>query len=877
MKQSFSLRRWFFSAALIALLISLVSCGGPKQATVQTPTTNPAGPETEVRNLDTLVVTPSEPLVETEPAIPNELPVYRATQPLKVDLLHTKLDLQFDWSAEAVLGKATLKLTPYFAPIESISLDAKGFEIHEVKLSNNHDELEHTYDGRQLTIALDREYLKDEVLEIFINYTAHPSEGESGSAAITSDKGLFFINPKGEEAGKPQQIWTQGETDFNSRWFPTVDQPNERCTQEVILTVEDRFKTLSNGALVASTNNPDGTRSDHWKLDTPHAPYLFMIAVGEFAVVSDTWKGKRVDYYVEAEYEDDAREIFAHTPEMLTYFSDLVGIDYPWNKYSQVIVRDYVSGAMENTTAVIFGDFVQKDKRSLIDDDNDYIVAHEMFHHWFGDYVTCESWSNLTLNEGFANYAEYLWFEHKYGLDRAANHRIQEIQGYLFQASNNAHPLIHFQYADKEDMFDQHSYNKGGLVLHMLRHYLGDEAFFAGLKHYLEKNALSAVEVDELRMAFEDVVGEDLNWFFNQWYLAAGHPVIEMDYSWADSTKTLQVSVEQTQDPSISPSIFEIPTSLKIYYQDGTSEQVPVVLNQRSQTMDFDLAEAPALVVLDPERIQLAIINCDYSTEEYRWMYDFQAALELRLEAIGKLAGASDEKSIKLVETALSDPFWSVRRQALTSINWEKRSDLHEKLADMAASDKNSQVRAEAIYALGSLQDATYKDVVAKGINMTDAYVVVGASIRTLNDLDPTMCQEKIASLKEDDHPEIVAAISSIYGPSKDTTHMSYFAKHMRSVSGLPALDFYQNFETLLSEIDLDGQQDWLRSAKSVALDQTTSPYTRIAATRMIISRLAQEKRNSEHGQILKGFVEEIIATETNKEVRSIYRQFLGT
>ena len=865
--------RSYFLIGTIFLML-FVACNVPKQTTVQTEPEAPV--EVEVRNLDTLVVRPTEPMVLT-PEAPNTLPVYRSSQKLDIDILHTKLDLRFNWEEEAVIAKATLTLTPYFAPIEEVVLDAKGFDIHSITLLNTGERLSPNYDGRILSIPLKKSFHRGEELRLYIDYTAHPSEGESGSAAITSDKGLFFINPRGEEGDKPQQIWTQGETEFNSRWFPTLDQPNERCTQEITMTVQDRFKTLSNGNLVNSTQNPDGTRTDHWKMDEPHAPYLFMVAVGEFAVVSDTWKNKKVDYYVEQDYEEDARDIFAHTPEMLTYFSDLVGVEYPWDKYAQVIVRDYVSGAMENTSAVIFGDFVQKHKRSLIDEDNDYIVAHEMFHHWFGDYVTCESWSNLTLNEGFANYAEYLWFEHKYGKDRAASHRMQEIQGYLFQANDNVHALIDFGYAHKEAMFDQHSYNKGGLVLHMLRNYVGDDAFFASLNKYLVDHAHSAVEVHDLRIAFEDVTGEDLNWFFDQWYLDAGHPLLAMDYAWDDSTNILSVDINQTQDPETSVAIFKIPTELEVYYTDGTRERIDVELNQRSQKLTFELVEAPALVVLDPDRVQLAPIQCEYDAKEYALLYDYRAPLELRVEAISALSRAQDSLSVSTVESALSDPFWSVRKAALANIDWNDRPDLQSKLADMAAYDSHSQVKAEAIYALGTIKGNRYTEAIAKGINMQDAYPVVGASIRTLHEVDPQLCEQKLGSLLGDDHPEIVAAISSIYGASKDTSHLKYFAKHMGSVNGLPALDFYESFQTLLAEVNDKGQSLWMAKTRDVAIDQSSSPYTRIAAARMIMSHLAMSKKDSARQKELKSFVEEILEKETNSEVRSIYRQLLGS
>ncbi|MEL6276425.1 MAG: M1 family metallopeptidase, partial [Bacteroidota bacterium] len=437
-------------------------------------TTKPVvtAPEMEVRELDTLVITP-DPIIEASEEESYSLPVYRAAYHRTHDLLHTSLRLSFDWAQEQVIGQANLRLTPLAKASDRLRLDAKGFDFKSIRLTNNQKELEYEYSGEQqeVFINLDRIYQPGEEFELFIDYVATP-KASGGSQAITSDKGLFFINPRNEEPNKPQQIWTQGETEHNSRWFPTIDKPNERCTQEMYLTVDNKYQTLSNGLLVESKENGDGTRTDYWKMDLPHAPYLFMIAVGEFSVVDDApWNGVPVNYYVEEEYENYAKDIFPYTPEMLTFFSEVTGVKYPWSKYSQVVVRDYVSGAMENTTGVIFGEFMYGTDRELMDADiNEKIVAHEMFHHWFGDYVTCESWSNLTLNEGFANYSEYLWLEHKHGRDKADDHLLDEWAGYIgsIQQGGEPHELIWTDYDDKEQMFDAHSYNKGGAVLHML-------------------------------------------------------------------------------------------------------------------------------------------------------------------------------------------------------------------------------------------------------------------------------------------------------------------------------------------------------------------------------------------------------------------------
>ena len=346
--------------------------------------------------LDTMQVHPGE---GDDPT--TVLPAYKPSEERKWDLLHTILDLSFDWKSETVKGKATLTLTPVFYSQTSLHLDAKNFDVHSITVDDQPVEtFQNT--GDEIIITLGSTFKKDQQLKVEIDYSAHPSaSGNKPNAAITSDKGLFFIDPQDTIPGKPRQIWSQGETTNNSRWFPTLDQPNERCTQEVILTVADTMLTLSNGLLVSSTAMPGGMRRDDWKLDLPIAPYLTMIAVGQWDKVTDYWRGRPVDYYVDPGYGSSARAIFANTPEMIEFFSRKLGYEYVWPKYDQIVVKDFVSGAMENATATVFGDFVQFHKDDVIEDGtNDYIVAHELFHHWFGDLVTCESWANLTLNEG---------------------------------------------------------------------------------------------------------------------------------------------------------------------------------------------------------------------------------------------------------------------------------------------------------------------------------------------------------------------------------------------------------------------------------------------------------------------------------------------
>jgi aminopeptidase N len=462
------------------------------------------------------------------------LKIYRAT-PTKINnLVHTKLDVKFDYAKRYLYGKAWIVLKPHFYPTDSLTLDAKGMEVKQVALvqatasakapnemllrTAKQTPLEYEYDGMQLRVKLNKTYKNNEFYTVFVEYTAKPDELKvKGSNAITDAKGLYFINPDGKDPKKPIQIWTQGETEASSVWFPTIDKTNQKTTSEISMTVDKKYVTLSNGRLSGQKNNADGTRTDTWRMDLPHAPYLFMMAVGDFAVVKDKWRDKQVNYYVEKDYAPHAKAIFGNTPEMMTFFSKLLAYDYPWVKYSQIVVRDYVSGAMENTTATIHGDFLQKTDRELLDDDDrlgESVIAHELFHHWFGDLATCESWSNLTMNESFADYSEYLWFEHKFGKDAADEHAYNSLNSYFEMAEfQGDRHLVRFHYHDKENMFDQVSYQKGGRILHMLRNYVGDEAFFKALNLYLKQNAFKATEAHQLRLAMEEVTGEDMNWF----------------------------------------------------------------------------------------------------------------------------------------------------------------------------------------------------------------------------------------------------------------------------------------------------------------------------------------------------------------------------
>ncbi|MCB9038109.1 MAG: alanyl aminopeptidase [Lewinellaceae bacterium] len=864
--------KWLLAFAAAALLSSCSS----KQKMAVAPV-----PEYEFTQLDTMLVTaprtmPSDTGKE-EPSY--ELPVYRPSHARESDLLHTRLDLRFDWEKEQVLGKATLRLKPYFYPAETVTLDAKSFAFHQVSFAGSPEPLSYEYDGEKLTISLGRAYTRDEEYTLYIDYTAKPSE-TGGSAAITSDRGLFFINPRGEEVDKPRQIWTQGETENNSRWFPTIDKPNERCTQDMIVTVEDGLEALSNGALLSKKENGDGTTTFHWKMDQPHAPYLFMLAIGDYAVVQETWEDKPVYYYVEPEYKEDARAIFSHTREMLSFFSDKLGVKYPWPKFAQVVVHDYVSGAMENTTSVIFSDFVQQHRRELIDANNENIVAHELSHHWFGDLVTCESWANLTLNEGFANYSEYLWTEHQYGKDEADYHLLNEWSEYFGAARGNIHPLIYFGYDDKEDMFDRHSYNKGGAVLHMLRSYVGDEAFWAALNKYLTDNAYTAVEAHNLRLAFEAVTGQDLNWFFNQWYFSQGHPRLNITYGYDAALGQATVQVEQLQDPKSMPAVFELPVAIDIYLPDDEVIRKQVRVDQRIQTFAFDVPEKPRLVNFDAGRVLLAETTDNKSEEELLFQYYHAPKFLDRYEAVLMMEGASSLQARKLMEDALNDDFWAIRGIAVSNLDENAGEEAWGRLKRMAVEDPRSQVRVAAFEKLMNLENTGAVEQAKMAIQRDSAYNVIGAALQYLSINDREAALEYAEKLEEEQADDILLAVGEIYADSGDPSYLPFFEKNLEQVGGFSAIYFFEEYQNLAMQVGLPASSQAAGRLQPMALDETKSPWLRFSATRALneIRKAYADSEDEAERQLSQSILEaikKVKATEKNEQLKSYYEQML--
>ena len=852
-------------AALLISLFGLSACQSQKKTTA---VAQQETPETEV-------IAEEEPEEDKGP--------YRAANTRTFDLQHTSLDVRFDWEKQQLMGKAELTLNPYFYATNELVLDAKGFELRSVGMKNNDkiETLKYTYDGDKISIDLGKTYKQSETIVVWIDYIAKPEELEAeGSAAITDAKGLYFINPLGEDKEKPKQIWTQGETESSSCWFPTIDSPNENMTQEIKITVDSKYVTLSNGLLLSSTPNGDGTRTDYWKQTKPHAPYLAMMAVGEFAVVKDKWKGIDVDYYVEPAYQPHAKAIFGETPTMLSFYSDVLDYPYAWEKYSQVVVRDYVSGAMENTTATIHGDFLHRTTRELIDSDNEKIIAHELFHHWFGDLVTCESWSNLPLNESFATYGEYMWLEHRHGRDEADKHGDEQMRQYIASVAQTGHvDMIRFYYANKEDMFDAHSYNKGGRILHMLRKTIGDDAFFKSLTLYLKNNEYKAVEMHQLRLAMEEITGMDLNWFFNQWFFSKGHPSLEIEHAYSDETKKYTVTISQTQDLDEFP-LYRIPMDVDIYF-GGAVNRTRIDLTEKEQTFEFDVLGKPSLVNVDAERMLLGTKKETLSDEENLFKLKNAPLYLDKVEALKGLKKSDSQEAMNAMMGAMESDYWGTRRKALSSLSGRTVSDtslLKNKLIWIAQKDDKSVVRAQAISSLAE-RFSSDKNVqaVVEGAMKEQSFAVLGSALKAIGSYNDTKALDLAKSIEADASGSLISSIGTLYSQKGGAEQLPFFVSSIDKISDPNnKYLFVQILGKYLLKQDFKTQAKGLDVLNNLALNEGAW-WMRLSAIQVLMGlRQSSEIVESDDAKAVTTQIDEIINEIKAKETNAMIKGMLG-
>ena len=675
---------------------------------------------------------------------PLSIPSYKPATTRVYDLLHTRLEIKVDWPKQQLHSKAILQIKPHFYPQCELALDAHQLIIHSVKLIQDEVNLNLVYRQSEggLHITLDQLYTKEDILTIEIDYSTQPQKSKkNGIMTFNHNQGVYFIPARGSHT--KEQLWTQGEPNSSSYWFPTLDSPNQRCTQETYITIDNRFKTLSNGTLIYTILNEDQTRTDYWRLDLPHPPYSFMIAIGEFFETQDEWNDIPLSYYVEEAYAPYAATIFKNIPEMLSFFSEQLDYPFPWPSYKQVVVRDYLAGAMENTTAVIFSEAIQGDERALLDKtDREEIIAHELFHHWFGNLVTCESWGQLPLNEAFATWGSHLWYDYKYGRFEQDQLITKSIEKYLAECQNKKVSLIRTHYTTPFDMFDSHTYHKGALILHTLMNYLGKEAFLQAISEYLKNYAFSATDIHQLRKCFEEVSGEDLNWFFNQWFFSPGHPILRIEQSYKNGILLLKIWQKQTNP---TPT-YHLPLAIDIWL-DNNKEQHRITLEKPYQEFTFKLAIQLQAVCLDRNYLLAGEIEHIQSSKAWHYLYQQAKDFFTRYQATQAMQNRKKDGAsyYNFFMEVLGDTHWSFQQTALDVFknyhpldkSYPSLNTLGKKLIHLLNSP-NSLVRKKAIKTLNSLPNAAEHQALYKAYINDSSYQVAATALYAYASHTPT-------------------------------------------------------------------------------------------------------------------------------------------
>lgn len=678
------------------------------------------------------------PLVQTDEK--RKLPPVNWIRSRNIDVKHVSIDLRFDWDKESAFGTTVVMLAP-FAATDKITLDAAAMTINSVTLADG-AALKFKYDAKaendNLEVTLDRVYKSGEDVSVKVDYRTtfvNKADGETDLGAF--GKGLRFIKPTDDQPNKPRQIWSQGESEFNRYWFPGYDTPNDFRTSELKATVAKPFTVVSNGKLISTTENTDGTRTFYWKMDTPYTNYLTSIVVGEYTPVEQSYDGIPI---INFGYTNETKEVAAtvkNLPDMVKFFSEKTGIRYPYPKYSQVFVEDF-GGGMENISATTQIEEMIHDERTLLDEDSDSLQAHELAHQWFGNLVTCRDWGQIWLNESFATYLDALYTEHSKGHDEFLynNVRDNQVQYYNAWNSGNRRPIVTKNYANKDAMFDTYAYPRGAAVLHMLRVQLGDELFWKSLTHYLKSNMNQPVSTEDLRIAIEETTGQSMDWFFDQWLYRMGHPIFEVTQKYDEATKKLTLDVKQTQkiDPNDEfPQVEFFQTYVDIEI-DGKIERV-WIKPQADNTFSFDVAAKPKIVNFDHEGTLIKELKFEKTTDEliYQMLNDKDvlakrwAMNELELRA--QIAADKPKILAAMITVMEKDEFWRLRRAALSVTKNLLSPDALPALAPSKVKlgtaeatvlkltkDPNSLVRSEAYEMLGLTDDAKFTQA------LTDAF-----------------------------------------------------------------------------------------------------------------------------------------------------------
>jgi aminopeptidase N len=664
-------------------------------------------------------------------------------------VLHYKLNVSINLKEKRCEGDVALRLVPLRPLLEEVALDAAGLKVSQAMLGSTPVKFRQVRDS--LILSLDAPRGLKDTLSLDVSY-----------AVTAPPKGLYFISPDSGYPARKYQAWTQGEPEESHYWFPCYDFPNDMATSEVIATVDAGLTAISNGRLLEVKK--DAARQKvtfHWSEEIPHASYLISLVVGDYVEVKDAWGAIPLSYYVYPSQRDAALRSFGKTPKMIEFFSVKTGYPYPWEKYAQTVVEEFLYGGQENVSATTLTDATIHDARAHLDVTSDGLVAHELAHMWWGDLLTCRDWSQAWLNEGFATYFENLFTEYDRGKDEAAR-ELLESEGTLRNLDVGVfrRPTVSDRYIQPMDLFDSHIYAKGAVVLGMLRFTIGDELFWQAVRHYVHKFAHQNVETNDFKVAIEEATGYNLNWFFDQWVYKAGYPELEITSRWDQASRSLRLIVQQTQKVDSLTGMFTLPVEIEVWV-NGVPQTYRTVLSHAADTLSFPAYQEPQLVIFDKGSRLLKSVRFQKSTRE--WIFQLQNASEgvdryLAAEELSAGAGGDSLVRAALSGAALQDQFWAVRQNAVWALGGSKSPGAIRTL--MAAyGDRDARVRAASIASLGNYGAGGEQvlGTLRHAFEKDSSYSVAAAALQALFTADSAgrtaYCRE---ALKRDSYNEII-------------------------------------------------------------------------------------------------------------------------
>jgi aminopeptidase N len=609
------------------------------------------------------------------------------------DLQHSRIALRFDLEQKKILGDVTHSLSILRDGTSKISFDSVGLTIQSVTVNKAAAKFETTAD--KLIVPLPAAAKAGEKFEIAIRYEGKPT------------KGIYFILPDKDYPDRPKQIWTQGESEDTRYYLPTYDYPNDRLTTDTILTVPASWITVSNGKLISVTDAGKGLKTWTWKESVPSSTYLITVVAGEFDEVKDSWRGLPVTYYAPKGRGDRLPVNYSRTPAMIDLFSRKLGVDYPWEKYAQAMVDDFVAGGMENSSATTNTSSSLNHAKiaAELTTNEDGLISHELGHQWFGDLVTCKDWGDIWLNEGFATFMNSVWIEAHYPKDQSEYERWSNARGWFEEGNLYTKPIVRHDFDDSSE-FDGNAYTKGGWVLYMLRHQLGEDAFYRGLKHYLEVNRGKNVVTADLAKAMEEATHTNVDQFFSQWLYGAGAPKFELGYTYDNEKRQVALTVKQTQKVEGRVGIFSVPVDVEITTTAGP-KLYPITATKTNQIFTFPSDSAPLLVLFDKGGHVLK--SAEFHKEKKEWLYQLKNAADFSdradaAAALGKIKG--DEEVVSaLGETLRNDKAWGVRATAAETLGQLGGASASKQLLEALNTANEPWVRNRLVTALGNFKD----------------------------------------------------------------------------------------------------------------------------------------------------------------------------